>query len=143
MSHFTSHGGGIDQSAVIGHPPESRDWKPGDPAYEPEIHPTARIEAFVSVDAGLKAPTQIGAHTWLLKHVHVGHDASVGADCELSPGTVLGGHVVVGDGVRFGVNSCVKPFVKISDGARIGCGSVVISDIPAGEVWAGNPARKL
>jgi hypothetical protein len=36
---FSTHGGGIDQTAIIGHPPEHRDWKPGDPALEPDIHP--------------------------------------------------------------------------------------------------------
>lgn len=141
--HFTSYGGGIDQTAVIGHPPESRDWKPGDAAYQPEIDPTARIEAFVTVDAGLKAPTKIGARTWLMKHVHVGHDATIGEDCELSPGTIIGGHVQVGDGVKFGVGALVRPFVKIGTGARIGCGAVVVKDVPAGEVWVGNPAAKL
>jgi len=28
-------------------------------------------------------------------------------------------------------------------GATIGAGSVVTCDVPAGEVWAGNPARKI
>ena len=78
-----------------------------------------------------------------MKHVHVGHDATVGADCELSPGTVIGGHVQVGDGVKFGVGACVRPFITIGAGARIGCGAVVVKDVPPGEVWAGNPAKEL
>lgn len=31
--------------------------------------------------------------------------------------------------------------VNIGDGAVIGAGSIVNRDIPAGEIWAGNPAR--
>lgn len=141
--HFISYGGGRHHAAIIGSPPESREWKPGDAMHEPQIALTARIEAFAAVDAGLHQPTQVGARTWLMKHVHVGHDAVIGADCELAPGTVISGHVEVGDGVKFGVGAVVRPFITIGDGARIGCGAVVVKDVPAGEVWAGNPARKL
>lgn len=34
----------------------------------------------------------------------------------------------------------MKP-VTIGEDAIVGAGSVVTKDIPAGEVWAGNPAR--
>src|SRR5436309_763593 len=108
-----TYGGGRDQTAIIGHAPESREWHPGDPAYAPEIDDTARIEAFVTVDAGLWAPTRIGARTWLMKHVHVGHDATIGDDCELAPGVVVGGHVEIGDNVRVGIGALFRPFVKV------------------------------
>jgi UDP-N-acetylglucosamine acyltransferase len=97
-----THGGGIDQTAIIGHAPESREWRPGDPAHEPEIDKTARIEAFVTVDAGLWDPTSVGARTWLMKKVHVGHDAVIGSDCELAPGVIVGGHVTIGTRSRLG-----------------------------------------
>ena len=140
---FSSHGGGIHHAAYIGGNPEHRDWRPGDPAIAPDIHPTARIEAFVTVDAGMKIPTRIGAHSWLMKHSHVGHDAWIGDYCELAPGTVIGGHVKIGHRVRIGVNVSVRPGVTIGEGARIGAGAVVVKDIPAGEIWIGNPARPL
>jgi UDP-N-acetylglucosamine acyltransferase len=140
---FCSHGGGIHHLAYVGGNPEHRDWKPGDPALQPVIDATARIEAFVTVDSGIHEPTRIGPRSWCMKRVHVGHDAQIGADCELTPGVTIGGHVVLGDGVRIGINACVRPGVKVGDGARIGCGAVVITDIPAGEVWVGNPAHKL
>lgn len=134
---------GIHTTAVVGDPPESREWHTGDPTYAPEVDPTARIEALVTVDAGLEDATRIGARTLLMKKVHIGHDAQVGTDCELAPLTSVGGHVQIGDRVRVGQAAVFKPFVTIGDGARIGCGAVVISDVPAGEVWAGNPARKI
>lgn len=134
---------GIHPWASIGGPPESRDWNVGDPTFEPNVHPTALIHAFVTVDAGLHAETTIGARTFLMAHVHVGHDARVGADCELAPHCVVGGHVTIGDCVRVGVGAVFRPFVTVGDGARIGAGAVVVKDIPAGEVWAGNPARQL
>jgi len=140
---FTSYGGACDPTAIIGHPPESRDWKPGDAIYMPTVESTARIEAHVTVDAGLQRPTYIGRRTWLMKKVHVGHDAVIGDDCELAPGTVIGGHAFVSQKVKFGIGVLVLPFVRIGEGARLGAGAVVTRDVPAGEVWAGNPARNL
>lgn len=138
-----THGGKVDQTAVIGHAPEHRDWKPGDPAIKPEIDKTARVEACVTVDAGMTEATRVGARSWLMKHVHVGHDAQIGADCELAPGTVIAGHVVLEDGVKCGINATVLPYRRVGKGARIGAGAVVTHDVPAGEVWIGNPARPI
>jgi UDP-N-acetylglucosamine acyltransferase len=135
-------GGGVDQTAVIGHAPESRDWKPGDPAWRPIISPTARVEAFVSVDSGTKRPTSIGSGAWLMKHVHVGHDAIVGQDCELSPGVIVGGFAELGRGVRVGMGAVIRNRVVIGAGARIGMGAVVVADVPAGATVVSYPPAK-
>lgn len=136
---------GVHPFASVGGPPESREWMVGDEAVAPEIAESALIHAFCTVDAGLPdAPTtRIGERTFLQARVHVGHNALVGDDVELCAGVVLCGHVVIGNGVRIGGNSWVKPRVTIGDGAIIGGGSVVTKDVPAHEVWAGNPARYL
>ncbi len=42
-----------------------------------------------------------------------------------------------------GVNAVIKSGVTIGDGAVIGAGSIVTKDIPAYEIWAGNPAHKI
>jgi acyl-[acyl carrier protein]--UDP-N-acetylglucosamine O-acyltransferase len=133
----------IHPSAHIGQPPEHRDWKPGDLMMHPVIDPSAQINAQVTIDSGLRTHTTIGPRTLVMKSVHIGHDSVVGADCELAPHTVLGGHVVLGDRVRCGIGALVKPFVKVGDGARIGMGAVVLRDVPAGEVVVGNPAKPL
>ena len=136
---------GVHPWAFIGGPPEHRQWKVGDPTLEPVIHPTALIHAFVTVDAGMtyRQTTTVGARTFLQHRVHIAHNVVVGADCEICDGTVVCGDVTIGDGVRIGGNSWVKPLVVIGDGAIIGGGSVVTKDIPPHEVWCGNPARKL
>lgn len=133
----------VHPTAVIGGPPEHRDWFPGDSRYVPVIAKSARVNAFVTVDAGLHEPTRIGERVFLMAHVHVGHDAQIGADCELAPGTVIGGHAILEDGVHCGIGVLVKPFVRVGEGARLGMGAVVTRDVPAGEVWVGNPARRL
>lgn len=136
---------GIHPLASIGGPPESREWLVGDPAVSPLIAGSALIHAFCTVDAGLPGSptTTIGERTFLQARVHVGHNAVIGDDVELCAGVVICGHVQVGNGVRIGGNSWVKPRVKIGEGAIIGGGSVVTKDVPAHEVWAGNPARHM
>lgn len=44
-------------------------------------------------------------------------------------------------GASIGANSTVLPGVTIGENAMVGAGSVVTKDIPAGELWIGNPAR--
>lgn len=51
------------------------------------------------------------------------------------------GEVNIGDKVFIGMNTLIVNAVNIGDNAVIGAGSIVTCDIPAGEVWAGNPAR--
>jgi acyl-[acyl carrier protein]--UDP-N-acetylglucosamine O-acyltransferase len=129
--------------ASIGDPPEHRDWEPGVPLLQPEIGEGVRISAFCTVDAGLVEPTRIGRDSFLMARTHIGHDAVIGERCELGAGTVICGHVVIEDDVQIGGNTWVKPKVRIGKGARLGGGSVVVKDVPAGEVWAGNPAKPL
>lgn len=53
------------------------------------------------------------------------------------------GTVVIRDRAFIGAHSIILKGVTIGEGAVIGAGSVVTKDIPAGEVWAGNPAVKI
>ena len=45
-------------------------------------------------------------------------------------------------GASIGANATVLCGVEIGAGAMIGAGSVVTRDVPPGELWVGNPARK-
>lgn len=142
--------GYIDHRAAIGMPPEHRDYRwryldeprpPGILTYfHPDIHPTAIVEAFASVDSGLTTATTIGRQAFVMKHAHVGHDAQVGAYVNLAPGCVLGGFVVVGDFTRIGIGAVVRPRVQIGERCVIGAGAVVVKDVPDGAVRVGNPA---
>lgn len=46
------------------------------------------------------------------------------------------------EGVSIGANSTILPGITIYSNAIIGAGSVVTKDVPEGETWFGNPARK-
>ena len=48
---------------------------------------------------------------------------------------------VIRKGASIGAGSVVLCGVEIGEKAMIGAGSVVTKDVPAGELWVGNPAR--
>lgn len=49
--------------------------------------------------------------------------------------------VKIGNNVFIGMNSIILKGVNIGNGAVVAAGSVVNTDIPANEIWGGNPAR--
>ena len=63
------------------------------------------------------------------------------ADSERRAGMYHPKPIIVGDGCWIGANSLIMPGVTIGNGVVIAAGSVVTKDIPANEVWAGNPAK--
>lgn len=50
---------------------------------------------------------------------------------------------VLGNNIDIGCNCVMMGAIRIGDGATIGAGSVVLHDVPAGAVVAGNPAKVI
>lgn len=50
---------------------------------------------------------------------------------------------IVKKGASIGANSTILPGIIIHENAVVGAGSVVTKDIPKGETWFGNPAKKM
>ena len=78
------------------------------------------------------------------------HSAAViGDDCLIRHGVTLGNRSeqrpheapVLGNGVQVWAGAMILGAVHIGDGAVIGANAVVMIDVPAGAVAAGNPAR--
>lgn len=98
------------------------------------------LGALCTVDAGILAPTELGAGTKLDAQVHVGHGVRVGRDCRIAAQVGLAGSVVVEDEVWIGGQAGVADHCHLGRGARIAAKAGVIGDVPAGETFAGYPA---
>lgn len=89
---------------------------------------------------------QVGSRCYISQFCSfITHNHGVRRDTpiQLQPHDKRRAHILVGDDVWFGVGCAVMPGVTIGDGAVIGAGSVVTRNIPAYEIWAGVPAKKI
>lgn len=100
-----------------------------------EIHPGATIGPGLFIDHGMG--------------VVIGETAEIGADVVMFHGVTLGGrsmnrgkrHPTIGNNVIIGAQATLLGPITVGDGARIGAGAVVITDVPAGAAAVGVPAR--
>jgi len=92
----------------------------------------------------ITTPMSIGAHVLIAPRVFItdhSHRCRAGQPisrqgCDAKP-------VAIGDDVWIGTGATILSGVTIGNGAVIGAGAVVRCDVPAAEVWAGVPARKI
>ena len=99
----------------------------------PNFGTGCRIQTGVSIPPGWV----IGNDVFIGPGARFANDKHHGVKANFEPS---GG--TVGDGACIGMGALILP-VHIGKGAIIGAGSVVTKNVPDGETWAGNPARKL
>ncbi len=100
-----------------------------------EIHPGARIGEGLFIDHGMG--------------VVIGETAEIGDDCHILQGVTLGGtsmhrtkrHPTLGNRVTVGAGAKLIGAVEIGDNARIGAGSVVVTNVPANATVVGVPGH--
>lgn len=114
------------------------------------IHPTALVNKYAEIGEGvvvtprsnINPDTKIGDFVSILGS-GVGHNAVVGNYSTLSGRCSINGCVQVGEKVYIACGVSVAPSKKIGDGAYVGIGSVVISNVKPGTKVFGNPAKKV
>jgi acetyltransferase-like isoleucine patch superfamily enzyme len=71
-------------------------------------------------------------------------DVQIGGNCCIYSRSSIDGRegtVIIGPDARVGAGTVVFPNVVIGAGAVVASNSTVNKDIPAGELWGGNPVR--
>ena len=108
----------------------------------------------------------ISAHCFIENDVRVGNNVTVKCGVQLWDGISVEDDAFIGPNVTFtndkypkstpdkflktivrkgatiGANSTILSGITIGENAMIGAGSVVTKDVPAGELWFGNPAKR-
>lgn len=121
---------------------------------------TSNIQSF---SIGYNA--KIHSHVWIGSTVKIGRNVMIQAYVFIPNGVTIGDDVFLGPRVTFlndkhppsdtwsnttvenkvavGGGAVVLPGVTLGEGCVIGAGAVVTKNVPPGETWVGNPARKL
>ena len=134
-------------AALVAHRVARRSWDRGEKSFAKwlqgrasdalavDIHPACTIGKAVVFDHGTG--------------VVVGETATIGAGCTILHGVTLGAtgkergdrHPKVGRDVLLGAGVSILGNIKIGDGAKIGCGAVVLRSVPSGATAVGAPAK--
>jgi sugar O-acyltransferase (sialic acid O-acetyltransferase NeuD family) len=119
--------------------------------YATIVHPSAAVSASAQIGPGcvllacvvLTSGVRIGSHVRIMPHVTLTHDDIVEDFATLASGVCLGGGVRISQCAYVGAGALIRENRTVGASALVGMGAVVTVDIPAHEVWAGVPARRL
>lgn len=119
--------------------------------YTRVVHPSVDVPDNCTVGVGtilmaqvaLTADVTIGRHVVIMPNVTLTHDNVLQDYVTVAAGAALGGTVRVGTGAYLGMNASVRERVAVGAGATLGMGAALVQDLPAGQTWAGVPARQI
>jgi sugar O-acyltransferase (sialic acid O-acetyltransferase NeuD family) len=119
--------------------------------YGTVVHPSVALADSATLGPGsvllaqcaLTAAVRVGAHVAVMPQVVLTHDDVVGDFATIASGVRLGGGVHVGPGAYVGAGALVREGLSVGAWSQLGLGSLLLQDLPPGEVWIGSPARRL
>lgn len=107
------------------------------------IQDHVEIGANTTVDRGALTDTVIGEGTKIDNLVQIAHNVRIGRGCIIAGHCGLSGSVTLEDHVMLGGRVGLADHITIGAGAQLAASSGVMRDVPAGERWAGSPAKPL
>ncbi len=120
------------------------------PFFSPRAHDHVVMDDVVVGEGALISPfttftsnIRVGRHFHLNLYAYVEHDCIIGDFVTFAPAVRCNGAVRIGNRAYIGAGAMIRQGLTIGADATIGMGAVVTKHVPAGETWAGNPARPL
>ena len=134
----------IGPFCIIGYPAEHRAYW-GKENKGVNIGNNCVITGHVTIDSGTEACTWIGDNVWMLKHSHVGHDATIADKVTISCGAKVGGHALIGASTNIGLNACIHQWCDVPEGCMIGMNAAVTKklEMKPYRKYAGVPAKDI
>jgi UDP-3-O-[3-hydroxymyristoyl] glucosamine N-acyltransferase len=107
------------------------------------IQDDVEIGAGVTIDRGANRDTVIGEGVKIDNLVQIGHNVLVGRHAVLVAQSGVSGSSAVGDFAALGGQAGIAGHLTIGAGAQVAAAAGVMTDVPAGERWAGAPAKPV
>ena len=107
------------------------------------IQDDVEIGAGVTIDRGANRDTIIGEGAKIDNLVQIGHNVVVGRHAVLVSQSGVSGSSIIGDFAALGGQAGIAGHLKIGAGAQVAADAGVMTDVPAGERWAGAPAQPI
>jgi UDP-3-O-[3-hydroxymyristoyl] glucosamine N-acyltransferase len=107
------------------------------------IGDNVEIGSHSCIDRGALSSTIIGDNTKINNLCHIAHNNKIGKNVVIAAEVNISGGNIIDDDCWIAPSSSIIGYLHIEKEATVGMGAVVLNNIPAGEVWVGNPAKKL
>lgn len=132
----------IGAFCIIGAPAESKRHE-GEDGFGVVIGNNVTIHGHATIDAGAERPTIIDDGAYIMKTVHIGHDAIIHKNVTISPQAVIGGFVEIHEETNIGMNATIHQRVTIPSKCMVGMSAVITkkTTLEPNTVLVGNPAQ--
>lgn len=115
------------------------------------IHPSVVISSDAKIgynvvlmpNVFISCGAKIGNHCVILPNTVIAHDSVIGDYCCIGSHVTVSGNVTIGPESFIGSGVKIRENISIGKRTLVGIGSNVVSDIKAGVVAIGNPARAI